>query len=263
MILPATLIAPYVSKPRGKTMPSLCSATHLMSEDNLPITTQKMSSPSRSLAVHGKVVGHTTNKATHRKMTEQPNTTKEWNDHLVNLSVHQDRASFQALFKHFAPLLKNYFIGKYPSQSSYQMIEELIQEVMIKVWQKSSSYDPNKAAASTWIFTLARNTRIDMLRRQNKYANTTSIETEDIWEDTTENGPYTFLSHKRDEALIKEKLLELPHDQQTVIRKVYMEAKSHTEVAGELDLPLGTVKSRVRLAQKKLHALLIESKQGE
>jgi RNA polymerase sigma factor (sigma-70 family) len=188
---------------------------------------------------------------------------KKWNDLLVTLGIAQDRTAFKALFEHFSPLLKNYFIGKYPTQSSYQMIEELIQEVMIKVWQKAASYDPTKAAASTWIFTLARNTRIDMLRRQNKYANTTSIETEDIWEDATENGPYTFLTHKRDEVLIKEKVLLLPDDQQTVIRKVYMEAKSHAEVAAELRLPLGTVKSRVRLAQKKLQAMLAETKQHE
>jgi RNA polymerase sigma-70 factor (ECF subfamily) len=181
---------------------------------------------------------------------------KVWNEHLLRLGSHQDRDSFHQLFVHFSPLLRNYFIGKYPTQSSIQMIEELIQEVMIKVWQKSASYDANKAAASTWIFTLARNTRIDMLRRQNKYAGTSSIEVEDIWEDTTENGPFTFLTQKRDEHYIRESLEQLPYEQQLVIRKVYMEAKSHAEVAEELQLPLGTVKSRVRLAQNKLHHLL-------
>lgn len=184
------------------------------------------------------------------------NDIKVWNEHLLRLGSHQDKDSFRLLFSHFSPLLKNYFIGKFPTQSSIQMIEELIQEVMIKVWQKSSSYDANKAAASTWIFTLARNTRIDMLRRQNKYAGTTSIEVEDIWEDTTENGPYAFLTQKRDEQYIKASLDQLPDEQQLVIRKVYMEAKSHAEVAEELQLPLGTVKSRVRLAQNKLHHLL-------
>jgi RNA polymerase sigma factor (sigma-70 family) len=212
-----------------------------------------------------KAGGNITKKAITCNMTVETkkNTIKEWNEHLVTLGAHQDRKAFKALFDHFSPLLKNYFIGKYPTQSSYQMIEELIQEVMIKVWKKAASYDPAKAAASTWIFTLARNTRIDMLRRQNKYANTTSIETEEIWEDTTENGPYTFLTQKRDESLIKEKLLALPDEQQVVIRKVYMEAKSHTEVATELGLPLGTVKSRVRLAQKKLQAMLQDTKRNE
>jgi RNA polymerase sigma factor (sigma-70 family) len=190
------------------------------------------------------------------KKTSMKNDIQVWNNHLSHLGKHQDRDSFQVLFNHFSPLLKNYFIGKFPTQSSFQMIDELIQEVMIKVWQKSASYDATKAAASTWIFTLARNTRIDMLRRQNKYAGTTSIEVEDIWEDTTENGPYTFLTQKRNEEYIKTALDQLPHEQKLVITKVYMESKSHAEIATELELPLGTVKSRVRLAQNKLHHLL-------
>jgi len=92
---------------------------------------------------------------------------KVWNNHLTQLGKTQDRESFRQLFDHFSPLIKNFFIAKFPSQQSYQM------------------------TASTWIFTLARNTRIDMLRRQNKYAGTSSLEVEDIWEDTTEDGPYT------------------------------------------------------------------------
>ena len=184
------------------------------------------------------------------------NDPKVWSEHLVKVGENQDRLAFEALFSHFSPLLKSYFIAKFPTRHSYQMIDELIQEVMIKVWQKAGSYDSNKAAASTWIFTLARNTRIDMLRRQNKYSNTTSIEVEDIWEDTTENGPYTFLQHNRNEQDIHRCLGQLPIEQATVIRKVYMESKSHSEVANELSLPLGTVKSRVRLAQSKLQSLL-------
>jgi RNA polymerase sigma factor (sigma-70 family) len=241
-------------------MTSLSSLTSGILEKHLSARTCTL-----SMVKTKKADGNVTDKAITRNMTVETkkNTTKEWNQHLVKLGAHRDRNAFKALFTHFSPLLKNYFIGKYPTQHSYQMIEELIQEVMIKVWQKAASYDPSKAAASTWIFTLARNTRIDMLRRQNKYANTTSIETEDIWEDTTENGPYTFLTHKRDETLIKQKLLALPDEQQTVIRKVYMEAKSHTEVATELGLPLGTVKSRVRLAQKKLQIMLQDTKRHE
>jgi len=179
-----------------------------------------------------------------------------WNNYLINVGQSQDRLAFRELYEHFGPLLKSYFMSKFPSQHSLQMMDELVQEVMIKVWQKAKTYDSAKAAASTWIFTLARNTRIDMLRRQNKYANTTSIETEEVWEDSTENGPYSLLRHDRDSDQIQSCLKQLPEEQALVIRKVYMEAKSHSEVAEELDLPLGTVKSRVRLAQSKLQALL-------
>ncbi len=179
-----------------------------------------------------------------------------WNILLTEVGLSHDRAAFKSLFEHFGPLIKSYFISKFPSQRSLQMLDELVQEVMIKVWQKAGTYDASKAAASTWIFTLARNTRIDMLRRQNKYANTSSIETEEIWEDTTENGPYSWLQQSRDVEQIQQSLQHLPEEQELVIRKVYMEAKSHSEVAEELDLPLGTVKSRVRLAQSKLQSLL-------
>ncbi|MFT6967526.1 MAG: RNA polymerase sigma factor (sigma-70 family) [Cellvibrionaceae bacterium] len=182
--------------------------------------------------------------------------TSFWNEHLIKVGNTQDRESFKALYEHFGPLLKSYFMSKFPNQHSLQMMDELVQETMIKVWQKANSYDQGKAAASTWIFTLARNTRIDMLRRQNKYANTTSIETEEIWEDTTENGPYLLLQNNRQADDIQQSLQKLPEEQALVIRKVYMESKSHSEVAEELSLPLGTVKSRVRLAQNKLQALI-------
>lgn len=200
-------------------------------------------------------------RTTHAMNTNQANDIQIWNNHLVKLSKERSRDSFKALFEHFSPLLANYFMAKFPSSNTHQMIEELIQEVMIKIWQKASSYNPEKAAASTWIFTLARNTRIDMLRRQNKHNKTSSIEAEDIWEPSTDEGPYTFLTKKRNELDIKASLDLLPIEQQTVIRKVYMEGKSHTEVAQELELPLGTVKSRVRLAQQKLHHLLVNDSQ--
>lgn len=181
---------------------------------------------------------------------------EHWNDHLQKVGKTQSRQSFKALYDRFGPLIRSYFMAKFPSQSSAQMMEELVQEVMIKVWQKAGTFDASKAAASTWIFTLARNTRIDMLRRQNKYANTTSLETEDIWENSTEEGPYRLLQQNRDAGFIRESLKALPEEQALVIKKVYMEGKSHSEVAGELSLPLGTVKSRVRLAQTKLQALI-------
>ncbi|MFT7222786.1 MAG: RNA polymerase sigma factor (sigma-70 family), partial [Cellvibrionaceae bacterium] len=164
-----------------------------------------------------------------------------WNNYLVGVGRSNDRKSFELLFKHFGPMIKSYFMAKFPSQSSIQVMEELVQEVMIKVWKKASVFDPSKAAASTWIFTLARNTRIDMLRRNNKHANTSSLETEEIWEDSTESGPYDMLQQSRDVSQIADSLETLPQEQSLVIRKVYMEGKSHSEVAEELSLPLGTV----------------------
>lgn len=179
-----------------------------------------------------------------------------WNQHLLDVGQHQDRGAFKVLFEHFGPLIKHYFTARFPSGQHSSSMDELVQEVMIKVWQKSGLYDPAKAAASTWIFTLARNTRIDMLRHQSKHANTSSLETEEIWEVPEDNGPHILFQQKRDSHQIQKALEQLPEEQALVIKKVYMESKSQREVAEELRLPLGTVKSRVRLAQNKLQSLI-------
>ncbi len=208
------------------------------------------------MALNAKILPINNGKA--NTMMAKTQTASTWNELLVKLGEERDRPSFKQLFRHFAPLIKSYFIAKLPSQHSDTMVDELVQEVMFKVWQKANTYDPAKAAASTWIFTLARNTHIDMLRRYSKFSTTTSIETEAAWEDTTDNGPLTHLQHHRNQQTIKQSLEQLPSEQALVIQKVYIESKSHSEVANELGLPLGTVKSRVRLALNKLKILISE-----
>ena len=129
--------------------------------------------------------------------------------------------------------------------------DELVQEVMLKVWQKSGGFNPEKAAASTWIYTIARNCRTDMYRRLNKFD--TSLTAEDMDSPAETEEAFLVLHQQRNRDRIKELLKELPADQAQILGKVYMEGKSHSEVAGELDIPLGTVKSRIRLAVQKLH----------
>lgn len=166
----------------------------------------------------------------------------------------QDEQAFAELFAHFAPLLK----GFCQSNKTYlvaESAEELAQEVMIKVWQKAPNFDPSRASASTWIFTIARNARIDYLRKHAKHnINSSPIETEDIWDENTDNQPFILMKRNREEKEVANLLNSLPTEQSRCIEKVYMEGKSHTEIADELDLPLGTVKSRVRLGLKKLQA---------
>ena len=136
--------------------------------------------------------------------------------------------------------------------------EELVQEVFVAIWRRSSLYDWRKAAASTWIFTIARNQRIDMLRKMQRRSGEMAIETEDLWQipDDNDDDPVTSLHRLTSERRIRESLSQLPQEQVTVIAKVYMEHKSHQTVADELNLPLGTVKSRVRLALNKLKVIL-------
>lgn len=172
----------------------------------------------------------------------------EWTLCLQQVADNQDREAFSKLFGHFAPLIKAFAINGSALAASHA--DELVQEVMIKVWQKATAFNPHKAAASTWIYTIARNCRTDMYRRLQKFD--TPISADDIWPEAETEELFAAVQQKRDAVRIKEMLAGLPHEQSQILVKVYMEGKSHSEVAEELDLPLGTVKSRVRLAMKKL-----------
>jgi RNA polymerase sigma factor (sigma-70 family) len=174
--------------------------------------------------------------------------TDEWSQCLQLIATHEDREAFARLFKHFAPLLKAFARSGSPMAAAHA--DELVQEVMLKVWQKASGFNPKKAAASTWIYTVARNCRTDMYRRLQKFD--TPINADDIWLESDEDEPFIAMQQRRNEVRVKELLAELPFDQAQILAKVYMEGKSHAEVAEELQLPLGTVKSRVRLAMQKL-----------
>jgi RNA polymerase sigma factor (sigma-70 family) len=172
----------------------------------------------------------------------------EWSQCLQLIASTEDREAFARLFRHFAPLLKAFAISGSPMAASHA--DELVQDVMLKVWQKAGGFNAQKAAASTWIYTIARNCRTDMYRRLKKFD--TPINAEDIWPESDEDEPFIAVQQRRDEIRVRELLSELPHEQGQVLAKVYMEGKSHSEVAEELQLPLGTVKSRVRLAMQKL-----------
>ncbi len=134
--------------------------------------------------------------------------------------------------------------------------DELVQEVMTRVWLKADKYNSKLANLNTWIFTLARNCRIDYLRRNSRYV--TEIDPTDIFNDIEDEGPGPFqlAQQTRAEENIRTELKKLPREQAEILTKVYLEGKSHQQASEELQLPLGTVKSRVRLALKKLEVLV-------
>jgi RNA polymerase sigma-70 factor (ECF subfamily) len=174
--------------------------------------------------------------------------TDEWSECLTLIGSSQDRAAFTRLFRHFAPLIKAFALAG--SRLSASVADELVQEVMIKVWQKAAAFNPEKAAASTWVYTIARNCRTDMFRRLQKFD--TPLAEEDVFPDQQSEEPLALLQDRRSRDKVREMMKQLPADQMQILAKVYMEGKSHAEAAAELDLPLGTVKSRVRLAIQKL-----------
>ena len=123
-----------------------------------------------------------------RKVSMKKDSGPDWNALLVRVGSHQDKAAFGALFSHFAPLLKGFLLkggGVEPEQA-----EELVQETMIKVWRKAPSYAPAQAAASTWMYTIARNTRIDWLRKHSKKnQQTDELVAEDLFDENEESSP--------------------------------------------------------------------------
>lgn len=174
--------------------------------------------------------------------------TDEWSECLVLIAEKQDRAAYTRLFRHFAPLIKAFALSG--SALSATHADELVQEVMLKIWQKASAFNPEKAAASTWVYTIARNCRTDMFRRLQKFD--TPLSADDFSPEQEDEEPFMQLQTRRSAERIRDMMGNLPADQTQILAKVYMEGKSHAEAAAELDLPLGTVKSRVRLAVQKL-----------
>lgn len=163
----------------------------------------------------------------------------------------QDRNAFARLFAYFAPRVKSFLIR---SGLADAVAEEVTQEVMIAVWRKASYFDPGRAGASTWVFTIARNRRIDWLRRA-RSRTTDHVPDPDDEADTQPSGEDIALMADREKAVGKA-LATLPDEQATVVRLSFFSEKPHAEIARELGIPLGTVKSRVRLALNRLRALL-------
>ena len=170
---------------------------------------------------------------------------ENWNECIDKVGKSQDKEAFRSLFKHFSPFLKAFLIksgGVTPENA-----EELVQETMIKVWRKAPSYSSAQASASTWIYTIARNTRIDWLRKQNRQ-NPDLLHAEDLYDERDNPTPLSSLSQIRTKKLISEQLSQLPVEQAEVLQLMYFQGQSGQQVANTLALPLGTVKSRIRLA---------------
>ncbi|MEH6558463.1 MAG: sigma-70 family RNA polymerase sigma factor [Oceanicoccus sp.] len=173
---------------------------------------------------------------------------------MARIAEHRDKEAFEEFFNHFAPLLRSYSLAREPGATL--LADELAQEVLIKVWNKAHTYKPELAAVTTWVFTLARNSRIDHLRRSGRFS--TEIDPTDLFENIEDEGPDPFqmAQRQRIEKRVHDGLRQLPIEQSQILAKVYLEGKSHQEAANELELPLGTVKSRVRLALQKLELFL-------
>lgn len=161
-----------------------------------------------------------------------------------------DRAAFAALFDHFAPRVKGLLMrGGAPAE----LAEEVAQETLLTVWRKAALFDPAKASASTWIAAIARNLRIDIARRETRSRLSQVYE---ILDEEAPEQPDAMLSGAERDARVRAAMTQLSPDQYRVVELAFIEGFSHQDVADRLAIPLGTVKSRLRLALSHLRGRL-------
>ncbi len=171
-------------------------------------------------------------------------------DSLVEATARKDRDSFAVLFNFYAPRIKAYLMRLNAPDS---LAEELTQEVMLSVWRKAETFDKTQASASTWIFRIARNRRIDAARRAAK----PPLDGEDPSLQPPEVEMPDDAAHAAGrEALVREALKTLPEEQVALLRLAFFDGLSHRDIADRIGAPLGTVKSRLRLAFDKLRRVL-------
>src|SRR6056297_467901 len=181
------------------------------------------------------------------QMTQSADTI-DWAQIIARVRDDKDKQAFAILFEHFAPRVKAFLMR---SGADPSMAEECAQEVMATLWQKAHLFDPARASASTWIFTIARNRRIDAIRKQKR------PDPEDLpWGPEEEPDQADILVLQQESEKLGEAIASLPDKQKELIEKAYFGDLSHSEIAAETGLPLGTIKSRIRLALDRLrHAM--------
>jgi RNA polymerase sigma-70 factor (ECF subfamily) len=167
---------------------------------------------------------------------------------IASIAENRDRSAFASLFLRFAPKIKSHLL-RYGLAD--EVAEELAQETLFAIWRKADQFDPHRASAVGWIYTIARNLRIDMLRREHRPDDGRMPEAPGDPE-----TPEQQLKTTEGEQRVREAIERLPAEQAEVLRLSYFEEQSHAEIAERLALPLGTVKSRIRRAAANLRAAL-------
>ncbi len=192
-------------------------------------------------------------------MSEQttiPSCRQEWTACMERVKA-RDKASFAIVFRFYSPKLKQF---AFKHVGNEQVAIEMVQETMSAVWQKAHLFDGSKSALSTWIYTIARNLCFDLLRKQK--GRELHVHSDDIW--PSDYMPADLVDqYSPEQDMLKEQVVKfldkLPENQRLVVQAVYLQEIPHQQVADMLDIPVGTVKSRLRLAVEKLrHSIKVE-----
>jgi RNA polymerase sigma factor (sigma-70 family) len=175
--------------------------------------------------------------------------TGDWVKLMEAVRDRQDKAAFATLFRHFAPRVKGFLMK---GGSDAATAEECAQDVMATLWQKAHLFDPSRASVATWVFTIARNRRIDIARKDRR------PEPENLmWGDEDSPDQADVYAAAEETKRLKKALADLPEKQRLLIQRAYFGDLSHSELAEETGLPLGTIKSRIRLAIDRLRNKMI------
>jgi len=170
------------------------------------------------------------------------------------VAIRRDREAFVMLYQHFAPRVKTMLLR---SGASEARAEELAQETLLTVWHKAGSFVPRSVGAAAWIFTIARNLQIDTFRRERRLSHILDENSAEFEVHAHEQRtPEDLVTTTQMEGRVREALAQLPPEQIRVIELFFFGGRTHCEIEEQLQIPLGTVKSRLRLALSRLRALL-------
>jgi RNA polymerase sigma-70 factor (ECF subfamily) len=171
-------------------------------------------------------------------------------DLLQRIAERADPAAFRELYEAYGPRVKAYMIRQGADAGT---AEDLAQETLLTVWRKAALYAGDRGSMTTWVFAIARNLRIDRLRREVPWQ---ELPEERMAEASGEPLPDEAMAEKERQQRVQAALAELPADQKEVVSLAYLEGLSHSEIAERLNVPLGTVKSRMRIAYQKIRQAL-------
>lgn len=176
-------------------------------------------------------------------------------DLLSRIAIERSDGAFRRLFEEFGPQIRHYMMRHGADAAT---AEELAQETLLAVWRKAAQYSATKGTPATWMFSIARNLRIDRLRREVCW----QALSDDVAEATPSEDapPDATASERQRQARVQAVLAALPEDQREAVTLAFIEGLSHGAIAARLSLPLGTVKSRLRLAYQKVRAALEDLK---
>jgi len=175
---------------------------------------------------------------------------RHFDSHILAIAEQKDRKAFIALFEYYAPRVKSFLMR---GGLSDDIADELAQDTLLSVWEKSAGFDPDKASASTWIYTIARNKKIDYMRREFRPA---PDKDDPALSRAEPDAPDLQITNDEQADMVEAAMEGIPDEQRNLLEKAFFEDKTHKQIATETGLPLGTVKSRIRLAMDRMrHAL--------